>query len=192
MRARMISATLATFGLAAAIAASGCDEEQPDPARGVEVSFELSSSAFEDGGPIPSRFTCDGDNVSPPIEWKNLPQGTVSLALIMDDPDALPVAGKVWDHWILYNVPMRATSLAEGLPAEKDLPGGAHNGRGSSAVGYQGPCPPPGREHTYVFKGYAVDTIIDLPGGATKGQLLGALEGHVLAVAEMTGTYGRQ
>ncbi|MBD3348622.1 MAG: YbhB/YbcL family Raf kinase inhibitor-like protein [Candidatus Eisenbacteria bacterium] len=141
---------------------------------------------------MPVRHTCDGEDVSPPLQWKNLPQGTVSLALVMDDPDAVPVAGKVWDHWILYNIPARAVSLAEGISSEEDLPGGAHNGRGSSRVGYQGPCPPPGQVHTYVFRGYALDTILDLPGGATKEQVLEAIDGHVLASARLTAKYERE
>jgi hypothetical protein len=181
--------------LAAALCAiavlAGCGEERPDPARGVDASFELSSPAFADGGAIPVRHACDGEDISPSIEWSGLPSGTVSLTLIMDDPDAVDVAGHVWDHWVLYNIPPRATSLAEGIPPDADLPGGAHNGRGSTRVGYQGPCPPPGRVHTYVFRGYAVDSIIDLPGGATRAQVLEAIDGHVLAYAEMTGTYAR-
>jgi Raf kinase inhibitor-like YbhB/YbcL family protein len=185
-------AVLIMFTLTASVLSFGCGGEQPDPAQGVESRFVLRSSAFGDGEPIPLRHTCDGEDISPAMEWDNLPPGTSSLVLMMDDPDAVPVAGKVWDHWILYNIPVRAVALAEGIPPDVDLPGGAHNGRGSARVGYQGPCPPPGQVHTYVFRGYAVDTFIDLPGGATKPQVLTAIEGHVLAVAEMTGTYGRQ
>jgi Raf kinase inhibitor-like YbhB/YbcL family protein len=171
---------------------TGCGDASPDPAIDVDVSFGLRSSAFADGAPIPVMYTCDGDDVSPPLAWDNLPPRTLTLALIVDDPDAVEVAGHVWDHWVLYNIPVRAVSLAGGIPAERDLAGGAHNGRGSARVGYQGPCPPPGRTHTYRFTMYAVDTITDLPGGATSEQLLKELSGHVLGVGELTGTYARK
>jgi Raf kinase inhibitor-like YbhB/YbcL family protein len=170
----------------------GCGESSPEAAVDVDATFELSSPAFEDGGPIPVRYTCDGEDVSPPLEWRGLPPGVLSLALVVDDPDAVEVAGKVWDHWVLYNVPVRATSLAEGVPDAVDLAGGAHNGRGTAMLGYQGPCPPPGRTHTYRFRMYAVDTVSDLPGGATRQQLMEAIAGHVLAIGELTGTYSRR
>ncbi len=184
-------AWLATILVLAAIA-GGCGETSPDPVVDVDARFELRSSAFANGGPIPVKYTCDGEDVSPPLEWEGLPPGTFSLALIVDDPDAVPAAGRIWNHWVLYNIPARAVSLAEGIPDEINLAGGAHNGKGSSRVGYEGPCPPPGRIHTYRFRMYAVDTITDLPGGATKAQLLEAISGHVLAVGELTGTYARR
>lgn len=183
----------AWFGMLLVFAtlAGGCGETSPTPAIDVEDRFEVRSSAFADGEPIPPKYTCDGEDVSPPIVWEGLPPGVLSLALIMDDPDAVPVAGHVWDHWVLYNVPVRAHSLAEGISPEIDLPGGAHNGRGSARVGYQGPCPPAGQIHTYRFTMYALDLMIDLPGGATREQLLKAIEGHVIAMGELTGTYSR-
>ncbi|MFH1501420.1 MAG: YbhB/YbcL family Raf kinase inhibitor-like protein [Candidatus Eisenbacteria bacterium] len=183
--------TLASL-LALAALSSGCGEASPDATVESDARFELASAAFANGAPIPVKYTCDGEDISPPLEWDALPPGTVSLALVVDDPDAVPVAGKIWDHWVLYNIPVRAVSLAEGVPDLVDLPGGAHSGRGTSRVGYQGPCPPPGRTHTYRFTMYAVDTVTDLPGGATKAQLLEALADHVLAVGELTGTYARQ
>jgi Raf kinase inhibitor-like YbhB/YbcL family protein len=171
---------------------AGCGEDSPEAASEDYPSFTLRSPAFANGAPIPVKYTCDGGELSPPLEWRDVPDGTVTLALIVDDPDAEFVTGQVWDHWVLYNVPVRATSLAENVPTVKDLPGGAHNGRGTARMGYQGPCPPQGRTHTYVFTMYAVDAMIDLPGGATREQLTEALAGHILGVARLTGTYKRQ
>ncbi len=177
---------------AASMLIAGCGDSSPEPVVESGVSFELTSPAFPDGGPIPAMYTCDGEDVSPPLEWKGLPAGSFTVALVMDDPDAVPVAGHVWDHWIIYNIPMRATAMAEAIPLTPDLPGGARQGKGSSDIGYQGPCPPPGQTHTYRFRAFAVDTMLDLPAGASKQQLLEALDGHVLAVGAMTGTYSRQ
>lgn len=177
---------------AVAVLAAGCGDSAPEPAVESDAYFELSSPAFADGGPIPVMYTCDGDDVSPPLEWKGLPPGTLTVALVMDDPDAVPVAGHVWDHWIVYNIPARAASIAEAIPLTPDLAGGARQGRGSSRIGYQGPCPPPGQTHAYRIKAFAVDTMLDVPAGGTKQQVLEALKGHVLATGLMAGTYSRQ
>jgi Raf kinase inhibitor-like YbhB/YbcL family protein len=190
MSARIVVAFV--LGATAALLAGGCGKSTPEPALETDAVFELSSPAFEDGGPIPVTYTCDGEDVSPPLEWKNLPPGSFTLAIVMDDPDAVPVAGHVWDHWIIYDIPVRASSIAEAIPADPELAGGARQGTGSSRVGYQGPCPPPGQTHTYRFRAFAVDARLDLPAGATKEQVLAALEGHVLATGRMSGTYSRQ
>ncbi len=190
MNARIV-VVLVLFAVTA-LFSTGCGKSTPEPASDSDTSFELTSPAFADGGPIPAKYTCDGEEVSPPLEWKNLPPGTFTVAVVMDDPDAVPVAGHVWDHWIIYNIPVRASSIAEGIPRDAELAGGALQGTGSSHIGYQGPCPPPGPAHTYRFRAFAVDSRLDLPAGATKEEVLKALDGHVLATGRMSGTYARQ
>lgn len=155
-------------------------------------SFILASPAFPRGGMIPPKYTCDGDNVSPPLAWSNAPEGTRSFALIMDDPDAAEVAGKVWVHWLLYNIPADARSLPEGIKRGVEQYPDARAGKGDSGDGYGGPCPPAGRTHGYHFKLYALDEDLDLKGGLLKAGLLNAIEGHVLGKAEVTGRYSRQ
>jgi len=153
------------------------------------MALTLTSSAFEPGAPIPSIYTCEGDDVSPPLAWHGLPEGTKSLALIVDDPDAPdPKAPKrVWVHWLLYNIPTEAKGLAENAD-KRGLPKGAVRGiNDSKKAGYSGPCPPIGR-HRYVHKLYALDVALDIA-GPTKPALEAAMEGHVLAKAELVGTY---
>jgi len=151
--------------------------------------FELTSSAFKQGESIPRKYTCDGDDVSPPLAWGDPPQGTQSFALINDDPDA-PVG--TWVHWVLYNLPAGARSLSERVPSDAELADGSRNGQNSwRRLGYGGPCPP-GGTHRYFFKLYALDTTLDLAPGANKKQLLQAMEGHVLGQAELMGVYSRK
>ncbi len=151
------------------------------------MPFELRSSAFVSGQPIPAKFTCDGKDVSPPLEWSAPPTGTRSLAIICDDPDA-PVG--TWLHWVLYNLPAETRSLPEGAAA--NLPKGARDGKNSwGRAGYGGPCPP-GGTHRYFFKLYAVDTALDLKPGATKEQLLKAMQDHILGQSEIRGLYTRK
>ncbi len=190
MNARVVIALV--LGVTIVMLGEGCGRPSPEPAGDATASFELSSPAFEDGGRIPMKYTCDGEDVSPPLQWKDLPTGTFTIAIVMDDPDAVPVAGHVWDHWIIYDIPVRASSIAEGVPNDPELAGGARQGSGSSRIGYQGPCPPPGQVHTYRFRAYAVDARLDLHAGASKDEVLQALDGHVLAVGRMNGTYSRK
>ena len=150
------------------------------------MPFELTSTAFAPGQPIPSKYTCNGENVSPPLRWSDPPQGTQSLALICDDPDA--PAG-TWVHWVLYNLPAKTRALAEAVPANADLPDGSRHGKNSGGrLGYSGPCPPSGT-HRYFFNLYALDTVLGLASGADKSQLLQAMQGHILAQTELMGTY---
>lgn len=154
------------------------------------MPLELTSSAFEAGQTIPTRHACHGENLSPPLAWSEPPAGTASFALVMDDPDAVPVAGFVWDHWVLFNIPSETLSLAEGIPGEATLTDGSRQGQNSSnRLGYGGPCPPGGQRHNYVFKLYAVDTSLDLEPGASKAEILQAMEGHILDQAELVGAY---
>lgn len=151
----------------------------------------LKSDAFGDGGEIPTKYTCEGDDVSPGLAWEGLPEGTLSLVLIVDDPDAPdPAAPRmVWDHWILYNVPPDAGGLQEGIASGR-LPPGCREGINSwGRSGYGGPCPPIGR-HRYFHRLYALDTLLPAElGMPTKDVLLLAMEDHILAHTELVGTY---
>ena len=154
----------------------------------------LSSPAFEPGGDIPSRFTCDGPDVSPPLAWSGAPDATRTFALIVDDPDAPdPAAPKrVWVHWVLWNVPASVASLVAGA-SKTGLPKEARQGRhDGGGQGYSGPCPPIGR-HRYFHKLYALDAALSGMGADTrKTDLERAMQGHVLAQAELLGTYARE
>ena len=152
------------------------------------MSIVVTSSAFTEGSSIPAKYTCDGEDVSPPIAWSGVPKGARSLALISDDPDA----GGTWVHWVLYGVPVDVTELSEAMPTTDVTPIGARNGTNDfKRLGYGGPCPPSGT-HRYFFKLYALDTGLDLASGATKNDLLEAMEGHILARGQLMGTYRRQ
>jgi Raf kinase inhibitor-like YbhB/YbcL family protein len=153
-----------------------------------KVPFELTSTEFNNGESIPVRFSCDGENVSPPLQWGDPPEGTVSFVLISDDPDA---PGGTWVHWLLYNIPADARALPEAISAEEELPDGSRHGENSfGRLDYGGPCPPSGT-HRYFFKLYALDVILDLEPGANKETLLQAMEGHILAEVVLMGTYSR-
>ncbi|HSD59876.1 MAG TPA: YbhB/YbcL family Raf kinase inhibitor-like protein [Burkholderiales bacterium] len=156
------------------------------------MALSLTSGAFPHQGEIPRQYTCDGKDLSPPLEWSGLPPGTKSLALVVDDPDAPdPRAPKMaWVHWVLYNLPPEATGLKEALqPAE--LPEGTREGTNDwGGTGYGGPCPPIGR-HRYFHKLYALDTLLPDLGRPAKAALEKAMKGHVLAEAQLIGTYQR-
>jgi Raf kinase inhibitor-like YbhB/YbcL family protein len=148
----------------------------------------VTSPAFAQGQPIPKVYSCDGNEASPPLAWNGTPDGTKSLALILDDPD---VPGMTWTHWVLYALPPTTTALPESVKPEASGPDGSKQGSNSwEKPGYGGPCPPSGT-HRYFFRLYALDTEIDLPGGATAEQLKEKMQGHVLAVGELMGTYSK-
>jgi len=152
--------------------------------------MELSSSAFTEGGLIPAQYTCDNKNVSPPLKWSGVPTGAKSLALIADDPDA---PSGTWVHWVLYDLPPTATELAEDVPKSQYVAAGARQGLNDFRhLGYGGPCPPPGKPHRYFFKLYALDAALDLKPGAAKKDLERAMEKHVVAHAQLMGTYKRK
>ncbi|GMQ78093.1 MAG: YbhB/YbcL family Raf kinase inhibitor-like protein [Anaerolineae bacterium] len=152
------------------------------------MSIKLNSEAFDDGGLIPVKYTCDGEDISPSLSWSELPDGTSSLALIMDDPDA---PGGIWVHWILYNLPPSTDRLDENMARSADVPGGGSQGSNSwNRLGYGGPCPPSGT-HRYIFRLYALDTVLDLVSGAEKTDLFQAMEGHVLDQGQLLGLYSR-
>lgn len=149
----------------------------------------LSSSAFKTGAEIPRRHTCEGADLSPALAWDGAPAGTKGFALIADDPDA-PVG--TWVHWVVYDLPADTSKLPEGLPTTDTLSGGGKQGINDfRKTGYGGPCPPPGKPHRYFFKLYALDAPTNLKPRATKADVLRATEGHVLAQAELMGTYER-
>lgn len=153
-----------------------------------KTQIKVESSAFQDGAMIPKAYTCDGANVSPPLDWKDVPEKTKTLALITDDPDA---PAKTWVHWVVFNLPARAKGLAENVAAQGSLAGGGTQGTNDfRKVGYGGPCPP-GGTHRYFFKLYALDTELTLDSTATKDQLLKAMEGHILAEGQLMGRYSR-
>ncbi|GAB4247566.1 MAG: YbhB/YbcL family Raf kinase inhibitor-like protein [Deferrisoma sp.] len=164
------------------------------PVRGGEaMAMEIRSSAFAHNGEIPSKYTCDGADVSPPLEWSGVPKGAKSLVLIVDDPDAPdPRAPKMtWVHWVLYNLPPDSRGLPEGVRPEH-LPAGTGQGLNDwKRTGYGGPCPPIGR-HRYFHKLYALSERLPDLGTPTKAQLLKAMEGKVLAEAQLVGTYERK
>ncbi|MGH8076785.1 MAG: YbhB/YbcL family Raf kinase inhibitor-like protein [Lysobacter sp.] len=156
------------------------------------MSLTLSSPAVAPNAAIPALHTCDGNDTSPALQWTGLPAGTRSLALIVDDPDAPDPANPrmTWVHWVLYDLPAEATGLPEGVTTSQ-LPAGTREGINDwKRAGYGGPCPPVGR-HRYFHKLYALDTVLPDLGGPNKSQLLKAIEGHVLAEAELVGTYQR-
>lgn len=154
-----------------------------------KMDIKITSSAFKDGGLIPTKYTCDGADISPPLQWDAVPEGTKSIALICDDPDA-PMG--TWVHWVLYNLPPDVVELAEDVPADETLPNGAMQGTSDfGRIGYGGPCPPSGT-HRYFFKIYLLDTTLDLSPGARKRDLLKAMEGHILAQGQLIGKYKRQ
>lgn len=152
------------------------------------MSIEVTSPAFENGYSIPSRYTADGVDISPPLHLDNLPEGTVSIAVICDDPDA-PMA--TWVHWLIYNLPGDVQDIAENYPHYEVLDNGAKQGMSDfGVIGYEGPAPPNGK-HRYFFKVYALDSMLDIPAGITKFQLEKAMEGHILARGQLMGKYSR-
>ena len=151
------------------------------------MALSLSSTAFKEGGKIPVKYTCDGQDISPPLELDEPPQQTRAFALIADDPDA--PAG-VFTHWVIFNIPSDSRKLAEAIPTQVQLSSGALQGRNDfDRIGYGGPCPPRGSEHRYFFILYALDQTLDLSAGAREGQLRGAMQDHILAQTQIIGIY---
>ena len=159
------------------------------PSKESEQQFVITSPAFAEGEKIPVKYTCNGQNISPPLDWSQEPAGTAALALIMDDPDA-PIG--VFTHWVIFNLPQATQKLPEAIPPEGKLASGALQGKnGFGKIGYFGPCPPPGAAHRYRFAVYALDKLLDLVAGASKEQVLEAMKGHILAQVQLVGTYQR-
>jgi Raf kinase inhibitor-like YbhB/YbcL family protein len=164
---------------------AGCKGQEAAPITigEVNMSIQVTSTAFSEGDKIPRIYACDDQNISPPLTWTGVPTGTVSLALIMDDPDA---PSGTWVHWVLFNLAPDTTSLEQGKN------GGGSDGKNDfNKLGYGGPCPPRGSNHRYFIKIYALDTKLDLKTGATKAQVESAMSGHILAQGQLMGRYGR-
>lgn len=183
-------------GLALVLSSCGGDDAGVmTPGEEAPMTIRLESPAFEAGGTIPRKYTCDGEDLSPPLAWSGVPEAARSLVLICDDPDA---PRGTWTHWVLYDLPAEVTGLPEGLPIEGTVPipaGGAEQvarqGRNDfRKLGYGGPCPPSG-SHRYFFRLYALDTTTGPEPGATRQEVLKALAGHVLAQGELMGRYAR-
>jgi Raf kinase inhibitor-like YbhB/YbcL family protein len=153
------------------------------------TKMTLMSKGFKNGEAIPKTYSCEGDDLSPELEWTGAPKGTGSFALICDDPDA---PSGTWVHWVVWNIPKDFDSLQRGILKASKFGSGIMQGRNSwPQTGYDGPCPPPGKPHRYFFKLYALDSILSLKESATKEELLSAMKGHILAEAELMGTYRR-
>lgn len=189
MRGLFATSTLFIAGLLLACA------PQPQPAaqtteKPIDDKFQikLASDAFAEGQAIPRQYTCDGVNFSPPLEWSGVPKNAKTIAIIADDPDA---PSGTWVHWVLYNLPADRIGLVENAPAAEKMPGGGLQGKNDfDKLGYGGPCPPRGT-HRYFFKLYAVDSELAPNAGATKADLLKAMEGHILAQGQLIGIYSR-
>jgi Raf kinase inhibitor-like YbhB/YbcL family protein len=176
--------------LAPAVGACGGDEE-PLPTGAAAPGFAFTESAVAEGQAIDPRFTCDGDDVSPALAWEGVPEGTAELALVVEDPDA---PGGTFTHWLVYGLDPGETALPEDVPEGASVTGPPALGQGKNdfgTAGYGGPCPPGGQTHRYVFRLLALDQALDLEGGASRDDILGALEGHVVAEATLTAPYSR-
>lgn len=147
--------------------------------------MQISSTAFGAGTKIPMKYTCDGNGVNPPLSFSEVPEGTKSLVLIMDDPDAAKVSGKIWDHWVIWNIMPQTTNITE-----DSVPKGIVGMNSGGRQAYGPPCPPNG-EHQYFFKLYALNTLLDLPFNSSQTAVMKAMEGHILAQAELSGVYSR-
>ncbi|MDD5326450.1 MAG: YbhB/YbcL family Raf kinase inhibitor-like protein [Phycisphaerae bacterium] len=174
---------LLTFSLC-----EGSEQTDSEAVGGQKMEIKVTSSAFTEGGSIPAKYTCDGLEISPPLQWDGVPDGTKSIALISDDPDARK---ETWVHWVLFNMPADTRELEENIPSDKTLANGARQGiNDSRGIGYGSPCPPTGT-HRYYFKIYALDTKLDLAAGVKKSDLLKAMEGHILGQGQLMGRYKR-
>jgi Raf kinase inhibitor-like YbhB/YbcL family protein len=172
-----LAGTLLFAGASVSIA-----EEKP-------MTLTITSTAFAPEGAIPSLYTCEGKDISPPLAWNGAPAGTKSFALIVDDPDA---PGGTWVHWVIYNIPPNTTTLPEGVAKSDTVAGGKQGVNDFGRVGYNGPMPPRGSKHRYFFKLYALKSELDLKPRATKSQLEAAMKSQILAQAELVGTYERR
>jgi Raf kinase inhibitor-like YbhB/YbcL family protein len=168
------------------LCAAGCSNEA-GTGQGNLVKIQVTSTAFAESQPIPQKYTGDGDDISPPLHWNGAPPQTKSFALVCEDPDA-PMG--TFTHWVIYDVPSKAAALSVNIAKTGTLPDGSRQGQnGFNNIGYNGPSPPPGQTHRYFFKVYALDTNLDLDPGTSKGELLNAMNGHVIAEGELMGTY---
>jgi Raf kinase inhibitor-like YbhB/YbcL family protein len=187
MRSRLIGLAALSSALAAPVDSMATKEIGTSA-----QAFTLSSAKFEHQSEIPALYTCDGKNVSPPLSWSGEPAKARSLALIVEDPDAAEPPKRASVQWIVFDIPVVSRGLREGVQLPSDLPRGAKVGLNEwKRAEYNGPCPPAGRKHHYLFKLFALDTLIDLD-EPTKTELEDEMRGHIVARAELIGTYQRQ
>src|SRR5579871_1978543 len=171
------------------ILSGGCNmkaQQQKSPQDTAEMTataaLSVSSSAFQNGQPVPQKYSCDGENISPALSWSAPPKGTQSFALVCEDPDA---PHGTFIHWVMYNIPAGEHGLAENIQKTNALPNGTRQGKnGAGQMGYTGPCPPPGKLHHYHFKLFALDTKCNIPGDPDRDQLMSAIQGHILGQGE--------
>ncbi len=183
--APLIGLALALLAVCTAACAGAPQPGTPEAAG----PLQLTTPAFAPGEAIPQQYTCDGQDTSPALLWSGVPPGAQSLALIMDDPDA---PGGTWVHWVLYNLPPDIAGLEAGVEKSEQVSGlGLQGVTDFRRPGYGGPCPPAGSEHRYFLRLYALDTRLELPGGATREQVDQAMQGHILAQGELMGVYAR-
>ncbi len=193
MSKRLFAMGMSIVVLALALGAcggGGDDTRDKGDEAAEDAEFTVTSTSFAEGGSIPSTYTCEGDDLSPPLTWSGVPEDAYSLVLIVDDPDAPdPDAPKTtWVHWVLYNISADTTGLPEAVEPQ-ELPSGTVEGLNDwQRTGYGGPCPPKGR-HRYLFKLYALDTVLTGLDEPTKAEVEAAMEGHVVGQAELVGTY---
>jgi Raf kinase inhibitor-like YbhB/YbcL family protein len=181
-----LAVAICSSAAAGVIATRGSIMKPPESHK----QMDLTSSAFKNGQPIPSQYTCDGKNISPPLTWNGAPGNTESLALIVDDPDA---PRGVWTHWVVFDLPANASELPEAAAKSGSLPGNAKEGLNDfKHASYDGPCPPAGQEHRYFFKIYALDAALSLPSGASRKDVEAAMTKHILAQGQLMGTYQRK
>lgn len=184
-----MAARLCALAVAAALLMTACGGDDDDAASATPSASQtltVTSNIFDEGGDIPVAYTCDGENISPDLQWTGAPSGTKSFAVIVDDPDA---GG--FTHWLVFAIPANAVGLPPGVTDEPELANGSRQGANSRReIGYTGPCPPSGI-HTYVFSVYALDVELELESDAGAKDVLGAMEGHILASGELTGRFGR-
>ena len=181
------------MSIALVITSCGGEDSAPkvfDPASSAIAVIEFSSPAFDDGDPIPVKYTCDGDDTSPPLRWSEVPAGTRSLAIVLDDPDA---PGRIFRHWSLYDLPSASRSLNEAQPTTGQLKYSTRQGQNDfDEIGYRGPCPPQGEEHEYLFFIYALSEPLKLEIGAEPSEVSDAIRGRVLGTGSFSGMYARQ
>jgi Raf kinase inhibitor-like YbhB/YbcL family protein len=172
------------------IPTTGCGSSPAASPEGeTDMSIQVSSIAFTEGDTIPKDYTCDGKDISPPLNWSGVPDGTRSFVVISDDPDA-PVG--TWVHWVLYDIPADLGGLPEGVPKSPSVAGvGTQGSNDFRKTGYNGPCPPRGKPHRYFFKLYALDIELNLEPGATRATVEKAMGGHILSEGQVVGKYGR-
>ncbi|RLC46918.1 MAG: YbhB/YbcL family Raf kinase inhibitor-like protein [Candidatus Cloacimonadota bacterium] len=183
---------ISTIGLIILICIIGCKKEKQEEEQNKAVpqaKIEITSSAFSYGEMIPKKYTADGEDISPSLKWTKLPEGTKSLVLICDDPDA-PM--RTWVHWVMYAIPPEQDSLPEGIGKEAEVLNGIKQGKNDfHKFGYGGPSPPKGKPHRYYFRLYAIDIIPDLTIGATKSDVMNAIKGHIIAQGNLMARYQR-